>query len=920
MTTPTSQPGLPRESPLFAEILDARKDQGELSAVLGERVRQAVEHLVQSVQIAPPATAHGPGAALLQALQPPEPKDIYSAATRMVMRLVVILFAEARALLPRDNPIYDHAYGLTGLREQLDRAAGGHAARLRHRHAAWPRVLGLFRLVYHGSEHEELPFPAYGGGLFEPGHAGAADPVVRALAAFESSSGLVPDDVVHRILELLTRSRVKVRQGRRSTWIETPVDFSDLPSEHIGILYEGLLDFELRRAPADEWFLVRWVGTRKGSGTFYTRPQLAGATVRRTLQPLTHDQDGKPRTPEEILQLRVCDPAMGSGSFLVAALRALTAALLQSVHAHGRLAHGPGGAIVRLSNGQPAGQTVDDTLPVPLDHESFEELLTARLRRHVVERCLYGVDLDPVAVELARLALWIEAMDRTLPFEFLDHKLKCGNALVGCWFDHLPDYPLMAWEREGGDRDHVRFVHHYRTEQTRTGKQQKRGDVWTQAIKDHKNDVIKPGLTRLIESRVQPSLAFGPARATAAQVHGEARAILERMQAVPVHEAAKRARMYTEELQRSESIRALRRALDAWCAIWFWPGDALDLAPTPETLHALPGDTAAIVDALARQYRFFHWELEFPDVFTAPGAGFHAVVGNPPWDTVQPVSREFFSSIDPLYRTYTKQDALRRQDALFRADRDIEQRWITYQAHYKALANWMKHAAAPFGDPDASADGKGISLALDNASRELHALWRDARARRPNGYADPAHPFRHQGEGKPYTHKMFLEIGHALLGPGGRLGFLVPASLYSDNGSQALRQLFFDHCAWTHLYAFQNERFVFGGVHHSFKVATVHVRKGGHTDQVHTRFRLGPGDSPSVEEIEEDLAADDRYLAVPVARIRRFSPRTAALLEVRGQRDLAILEKLHENGVLLGDRSPAGWGIQYRQGDFNMTT
>ena len=82
------------------------------------------------------------------------------------------------------------------------------------------------------------------------------------------------------------------------------------------------------------------------------------------------------------------------------------------------------------------------------------------LRRHVVERCIYGVDLDPLAVELCRLSLWIETMDRDLPFSFLDHKVKCGNSLVGAWFDQFQHYPVMAWKnREGGDKGHSNGVH-----------------------------------------------------------------------------------------------------------------------------------------------------------------------------------------------------------------------------------------------------------------------------------------------------------------------------------------------------------------------------------------------------------------------------------------------------------------------------
>src|ERR1039458_9956840 len=105
----------------------------------------------------------------------------------------------------------------------------------------------------------------------------------------------------------------------------------------------------------------------------------------------------------------------------------------------------------------------------------------AFLRPHTVERCLYGVDLDQLAIELGRLALWIETMDPRLPFGFLDHKIKVGNALVGCWFDRFQDYPLMAWERDGGDATHERFVHHFREHAGKgknAGEKKRKGDKW----------------------------------------------------------------------------------------------------------------------------------------------------------------------------------------------------------------------------------------------------------------------------------------------------------------------------------------------------------------------------------------------------------------------------------------------------------
>ena len=233
-------------APLIQAIDATRRGQAELTSVLGERVRDAVESLIQaSDEVVKLLGADGQ-----KNLQP---RDVYIAATRMIMRCVVVLFAEARNLLPRDNRIYYDSYSLQGLREQLDRLAGGRSReRLRHSCSAWPRLISLFRLVYKGSPHEALPITRFAGGLFEPGATGSEDPVSRAIAAFENPRNAPSDYWIHRILELLSRSRVKVRQGIRAIEVETPIDFSDLSSEYIGILYESLLDYQLRQARSNE--------------------------------------------------------------------------------------------------------------------------------------------------------------------------------------------------------------------------------------------------------------------------------------------------------------------------------------------------------------------------------------------------------------------------------------------------------------------------------------------------------------------------------------------------------------------------------------------------------------------------------------------------------------------------------------------
>jgi hypothetical protein len=1020
-------------APLIAAIQDTRKGQAELSANLGERVRLAVEHIIHSSgEVIDHLRAESVAVT---------PRDVYIAATRLVMRCVVVLFAEARELLPRALPIYNDSYSIQGLREQLDRMAGGRSvASLQGQVSAWPRLLSLFRLIYEGSFHESLPVLRYGGGLFQPGDAGSTDPILRALALFEHPKNEPSDHSIHNILELLTRAWERVPQGRATKLILSSIDFSDLSTEYIGILYEGLLDFQLRRAdspivflnlgdqpalpfmqldampvdeiaklfdkfkvaekkgesgdddddgtegePGDEspeqtsedeaplaepgieqdlpdtgdtsqdreqlrqrihtwarraaeagklvkkpkgkqtpdmqreydealdkaartlvprtifpgeWYLVREGNTRKGSGTFYTRPQLAGPITRRALRELAYDGDAA-RTPEEILALKVCDPACGSGSFLLAALRFLTEALVESLHHHKRLDANPTGVIVRLADGHAATKSADETIPKPLGDPDFNDYLRAYLRRHIVERCLYGVDLDQLAIELGRLALWIETMDPRLPFGFLDHKIKVGNALVGCWFDRFQDYPLMAWERDGGDATHERFVHHFREHAGKgknAGEKKRKGDKWTFAIKEMRSSV-RTEIAILRKARTQQVFRFVEEQLTPAGAHDHLLDVFEALHRLPIHEADERRRLYEQQFGPGTAYHQLRRAFDTWCALWFWPGDLIASAPMPADFLQPSTQAQQIVSLLRQKYRFFHWELEFPDVFTGPSSGFSAIIGNPPWDTVQPVSKEFFSNFDPLYRSYGKEEAKDRQVEYFNLSPGLETEWLAYNASFKGLANWMKKVAEPFGD-------EGTLF---------------AHIARPS-FCDPVHPFTRQGSGKPYTYRMFLEASYTLLARGGHLAMLTPSGIYSDQGSGDLRTLFLEQSRWSHLYAFQNERFIFEAVHHDFKIAFAHVEKSGMPGELATRFRLGPGDSPEIHELEQDITKNEGYLSVGLEQIKRFSPTTSAVLEARTRTDLTILERLYSNGVLLGDKSPQGWNIHYQQGEFNMTS
>src|SRR5947209_6372025 len=240
-------------SGLLDAVEESRKRQADLSSVLRENVRQAVELLLEEVSAAN-RTNENLFASLVAASSDRPLTDaeaheaLLQATVRVVMRLVVCLFAESRQLLPVNDPIYARAYGVRPLYELLEEAArnegGTHG--LLNRNTAWPRLMALFRLIHGGSAHGAFPLMAYGGALFRPGDDRSSEPVARALHILEHGVS-VCDAVIYHVLRKLLRGPLPVLRGRAKTFVEGPVDYTDLRTEFIGLIYEGLLDYRLKR-------------------------------------------------------------------------------------------------------------------------------------------------------------------------------------------------------------------------------------------------------------------------------------------------------------------------------------------------------------------------------------------------------------------------------------------------------------------------------------------------------------------------------------------------------------------------------------------------------------------------------------------------------------------------------------------------
>jgi hypothetical protein len=377
---------------------------------------------------------------------------------------------------------------------------------------------------------------------------------------------------------------------------------------------------------------------------------------------------------------------------------------------------------------------------------------------------------------------------------------------------------------------------------------------------------------------------------------------------LPLSDPDEREWYYREHVENSPTLRTLKAAMDEWCAIWFWPTDeeSLTCVPTPLTFHKPHEFKDALVARISDEMRFFHWELEFPDVFTPSRSGFDGMIGNPPWDVMKPNSQEFFTEFDPLYRTYDKQAAIKKQKELRVAMPHVADSWDEYNARFKALGNWARNVAEPFD----------LALSRGTEGESLAKLWSKQRDKH-HGFADARHPFRLQGSADLNSYKMFTECFWNLLRHDGRLGVILPTGIYSDLGSKTLREVILLQGNLVFLYGFQNEKRVFAAALHNFKQVILILARGGQVTTFHTRFRMGVGDSPEAHEIPDDLLRNQSAMPFTSDDIRYFNPTSLGFVELGTPKDLAVFRKIYDHSFRLGENT-ANWEITFAT-EFHMS-
>ena len=694
-------------------------------------------------------------------------EDYRQALLRLVYRLLFLFVAEDRnALLDPGAPAgararFDGYFSTARLRSLARRRRGG-------RHGDLWRALVL---VTDGLGAEqgrpELGLPGIGG-LFEPG-------VLDFLSERELANEALLDAV---------RSLCLLRE-RRSGKLRV-VDYRNLGAEELGSVYESLLEYVPQHDPAAVTFSLALLSgnERKTTGSYYTPTSLIETLLDSALDPLLDDALKAADPREALLALTVCDPACGSGHFLVAAARRIAK----------RVA------------------TVDTGDPEPPP-----ERVRAALRE-VVGRCIYGVDLNPLAADLAKVSLWLEAMEPGRPLAFLDAQIKVGNALLGTTPRLLAEgVPDSAFGTIEGDDKKVARALLTQNRSERSGQ----GDLFAAAE-------VEIGNLRLAEQ----------ARAV---VTGPAPSLTD------AHLQARRHR----DLDASPELHRARLVADAWCAAFVQPKTADAAATlTHATLLALQADpdavpepTRRLVTDLAGRYRFFHWHLEFPHLFPVPAVpsadtnpdtgwdgGFSCILGNPPWERIKLQEQEFFAA---------------RDEAIAKA-------------------------------PNAAARRRLIAVLVDEHPA-LHAEFLAAKRRAEGESQLLRTPGRYPltGRGDINTYALFAETAQHLLEPSGIGGQVLPTGIGTDATTAPFFAGLVRRSALVSFLEFENEAFLLSrAVDHRVRFCLlVAAGRARHVDKAQfafgTRYMSDLWSGIFAMPPEEILLVNPNTGTVPLFRTRR---------------------------------------------------
>ncbi|MFC3451379.1 Eco57I restriction-modification methylase domain-containing protein [Amycolatopsis speibonae] len=737
---------------------------------------------------------------------------LHNALLRLVYRLLFVFVAEDREAL------HTHDVSQQARKRYLTyfSTAKLRAHSRRRRGTAHDDLYRALRIVLDALGDEagrpELGLPGLGG-IFD---AADVDAPLRDLS--------LSNDYLLAAVRHLSQIR-DVGSGRWRT-----VDYRHLDAEELGSIYESLLELVPKHSAVDRAFeLIELAGnTRKTTGSYYTPSSLIECLLDSTLDPVIDDAvkrgeqaaaaAGLPDAAESIvdtlLSLTICDPACGSGHFLVAAARRIAKRV----------------AAVRERNPEPTLDAVRHAL-----HE-------------VIARCVYGVDLNPMAVELAKVSLWLEALEPGKPLSFLDAHIKQGNALLGATpallRGGIPDKAFIA--TEGDDKKFAKTLENINVKER----------VGQFSLFDIEKEPVKV-----------TNIAF------AAGVQRITRAPADKLRQVREQAAA-----YSSWAKSAEYLNAVHLA-DAWCAAFMWlktPSapravtyEVFRSLEDPESSGASPATHDEIV-RLRRQYQFFHWYLEFPEIFVVPAdgggaatatgwsGGFDCVLGNPPWDSVELKEQEFFARRSPEIAAVGKADTRKKLIAALQDDPDKRQLFDEYSAAKRAVY------------------------------AESHFLRRSGRV-----------PLT--GQGNLNTYAVFSETARILTGAHGRTGVIVPTGIATDARTQYFFKDLVQQGSLAALYDFENAAPIFPGVHRSFKFSILSLTGSALRESAATfAFFL---------QAPAELDDANKAFTLTPDEITRLNPNSGNTPIFRSRRDAEITLDIHSRiPVLIKEPDDKGKG------------
>jgi hypothetical protein len=753
----------------------------------------------------------------------------HAALLRLVYRLIFLFVAEDRDALhsPDADEQARDRYAKYFSSDRLRR----HAARRRGTaHADLYRAL---RIVLDALGHEdgrpELGLPGLGG-LFDDTD---TDAPLRGLSL---SNDALLDAVRH-----LSR----VRDVSSSRW--RPVDYRNMGSEELGSVYESLLELVPQYSAAERTFrLVNRLGNdRKKTGSYYTPSSLIETLLDSTLDPVINDaekrggqravaagqSDATAAIVSELLSLTVCDPACGSGHFLVAAARRIAKRV----------------AAVREQNPEPTAGAVRHAL-----HE-------------VVARCVYGVDLNPMAVELAKVSLWLEALEPGKALGFLDAHVKLGNGLIGATPVLLRSgIPNKAFKTVEGD------------------------DPKFATTLERQNNEERKGQGSLFDLTLETKVA-----------NTDFAEELRRITSSPsgkLREVRAQASAYQEWENSTEYVRALHIA-DAWCAAFMWH-KTKDAPPaiTHDVFHALQDSAATAASQeshqeivrLSREFHFFHWHLEFPEIFTVPqeegesavdshtgwAGGFSCTIGNPPWDKVDFKDQEYFSVVEP---SIAKLSGVARRTRITQWAEETPEEGARYRAARRRVKSSFLFLGSSGAYPLCE---KGLTV------NGVNSLQID---------------------------QLFIERFVSIAAPEGRFGAILPTPIATGAGAQFLFQDLTRRGAVSHLYDFENRKPLFVGVHSSYNFCLLSLA-GRELREPAARFAFLLSEPAELDDGE-------RVFALSPEEITLINPNTGTLPVFRNRRDADLILSVYRRiPVLWNETAKQGnpWGITSKR-LFDMT-